>query len=328
MEEHKGMGQQASHAGHAVSSTRKGLIWSLVLTGLFFVVELVVGFLINSVAVIADGFHNFSAAAGIGIALVAMTLAARPPIPGRTFGLLKVEVFGAFINGVLLVGMAAFVVFRGIQGLLDPSDIDPLPMLILAIIGLVIGGIPAALLYQKQKTDINARGAFWHVMQTLLGSVAVLAAALVIQFTGWTQADAVFGMLLAPILLLASWGIITESTRSLLDLTPKSLDLVDIKRKIEDITGMEGVHHLHAWSLTIGKDVLSAHVLVPSFVEAEQTLQKIQGLLKSEFNLYFSTIQMETEICPDLEDSAEAIDFLRQQSVWESEMKHMGHKEG
>lgn len=285
--------EQSGHAMHSVSNTKKGLFLSLILTGLFFVVELVVGLKINSVAVIADAAHNFSAAAGIGIALLATIFAMKPVSKYRTFGFLKIEMFAAWINGALLLGMAYMIFRKGFVNLLNPTPVEILPMIILSIIGLVIGGIPAVLLFQKQKTDINARGAFWHVMETVLGSFAVLLAALIIYFTGWIQADAVLGMLLAPILVIASWKILKESTRELLDLTPKNIDLSEIRKNIKKIKGVRDIHHVHVWNLTLEKTLFSAHVKIENHINHDDVLQKINSMLNKKYKIYFSTIQIE-----------------------------------
>jgi len=284
---------EPGHVAHSVSNTKKGLIWSLILTGLFFIVELIVGFKINSVAVLADAAHNFSAAAGIGIALIATILAMKPVSQDRTFGFLKVEMFAAWINGALLLGMAYMIFRKGIINLLNPTTPEVLPMMILSIIGLIIGGIPAILLFKKQKTDINARGAFWHVMETVLGSFAVLLAALTINFTGWIQADAVFGMLLAPVLVIASWKILKESTRELLDLTPKRINLPEIKKNIKKIKGVENVYHMHVWNLSSEKTIFSAHVKIKKSINSDVVLQKVNSILNKKYNIYFSTIQIE-----------------------------------
>jgi cobalt-zinc-cadmium efflux system protein len=297
---------EAGHAVHAVSSTRRGLFWSLVLTGVFFFIELFVGLKIESVALVADAAHNFSAAAGVGIALIATLFASKPPTPRRTFGFLRLEIFAAWINGVLLLGMA-FVIFRmGIKKLLDPTAVPTTPMLILAVIGLIVGGIPAIVLWRKQKTDVNVRGAFWHVMETVFGSAAVLAAALLVRFTGWLQADAVLGMLLGPVLLVAAWGIISGTTRTLLDLAPGRLDVLEVKKTIEAMPGVDDVHHVHAWTVGVGRDVFSAHVKVDDGADSQSILREITRMLAERFDIYFSTIQVETE-CTDL--PAKEIDF-------------------
>lgn len=293
-DEPDGRREQSAHAVHAVSSTRRGLFWSLVLIALFFVVELVIGLAIGSVAVVADAAHNFSAAAGVGIALLATVFASKPATPQRTFGFLKLEMAAAWINGFLLLLMAYLIARMGIMKLANPEAVETLPMIILAVIGLIIGGVPAIVLFQKQKTDINVRGAFWHVMETVFGSAAVLIAALLVRYAGWLGADAVLGMLLVPVLVLAGWGIVWTASRALLDLTPKNIDLVELKKRIEAMLAVESSHHMHAWSLTTGKDVFSTHVKISGEADAQQILEDITTMLREEYAIYFSTIQLET----------------------------------
>lgn len=293
-DEPDGRREQSAHAVHAVSSTRRGLFWSLVLIALFFVVELVIGLAIGSVAVVADAAHNFSAAAGVGIALLATVFASKPATPQRTFGFLKLEMAAAWINGFLLLLMAYLIARMGIMRLANPEAVETLPMIILAVIGLIIGGVPAIVLFQKQKTDINVRGAFWHVMETVFGSAAVLIAALLVRYAGWLGADAVLGMLLVPVLVLAGWGIVWTASRALLDLTPKNIDLVELKKRIEAMPAVESSHHMHAWSLTTGKDVFSTHVKISGEADAQQILEDITTMLREEYAIYFSTIQLET----------------------------------
>jgi len=303
-DEAEGRRQGSAHAVHSVSSTRKGLFWSFVLTAVFFVVELVVGLAIGSVAVIADAAHNFSAAAGVGIALLATILAAKPATARRTFGFLRLEMASAWINGFLLLLMAYLIARMGIMKLVspEPEAVETLPMIILAVIGLIIGGVPAFVLFQKQKTDINVRGAFWHVMETVFGSAAVLIAALLVRYAGWSGADAVLGMLLVPVLVIAGWGIVWTASRALLDLTPKDIDLVELKERIEAMPGVESSHHLHAWTLTAGKDVFSTHVKVSGEADRQQILEDMTTMLREEYGIYFSTLQLETR-CSNEETS-------------------------
>ena len=294
------------HTAHAVSSTRTGLIWSLALTGSFFLFELIVGLRVGSVALIADAAHNFSAAAGVGIALLGSIFASRPPSATRTFGYLKLEIFTAWINGAILLIMAGFIFKMGIGKLLNPTSLQTTPMFILAGIGLIIGGIPAAMLWQKQKTDVNVRGAFWHVMETVFGSAAVLLAAITVRFTGWLQADAVLGMLLGPVLIAAAWGIVRGSTKTLLDLSPEGLDVLEVKRAIGALPGVNDIHHVHAWSVGIGRTVFTAHVRIAQTYDPLETLRAATQVLKQRFHIYFSTLQVETE-CVEL--PADEIDF-------------------
>lgn len=305
----------SAHSGHMAPSaadarTARALIITGWLTGIYFGVELGIGIWTGSVAVISDAFHTFSAVGGVLIALIAGRLTARPATQFQTFGLLRAEIVGALINGFFLLGMAILVLVMGAMRLRDPVDLSTTPMLIAAGGGLITEIISLSLLYQAQKTNLNVKGAYWHILQTFAGSLIIIVAALTIRFTDFLEIDPLLGMSFGLLLFLASWTIIRAALHILLDNVPKDLDLNEVKNAIEAVHGVESVHHLHAWSITQGKNILSAHVLVTNFPEAEHTLQNIQAMLKSDFQMYFSTIQVETEVCPEIEE-AEEIDFLR-----------------
>jgi cobalt-zinc-cadmium efflux system protein len=291
-------------------ANRRALAITGWLTGLYFLVELGVGLWTGSVAVISDAFHTFSAVGGVLIALVAGRLATRPATRFRTYGLLRAEIAGALINGFFLLGMALLVFGMGFMRLMEPVHLPTTPMLIVAGGGLITEFISLGLLYQGQKTNLNVRGAYWHILQTFGGSLIIIVAALVINFTGFLQIDPILGMAFGLLLFWASWSIIREAFHILLDNVPQDLDLNQVREAIEGVPGVEGVHHLHAWSLTSGRNILSTHVLVSDYGGSEQTLRQIQGLLKDRFPIYFSTVQIETAVCP-IEEEAAAIDFMR-----------------
>jgi cobalt-zinc-cadmium efflux system protein len=244
------------------------------------------------------------------IALVAGRLATRPASRFQTYGLLRAEIAGALINGFFLLGMALLVFGMGFMRLREPIHLPTTPMLIVAAGGLVTELVSISLLYRGQKTNLNVRGAYWHVLQTFGGSLIIIVAALVIKFTGFLQIDPLLGMAFGLLLFWASWSIIREAFHILLDNVPKDLDLEQVREAVERVPGVEGIHHMHAWSLTSGKNILSAHVLVSDYQQGEQTLQQIQELLKSKFQIYFSTVQIETTICSSEEEAA-AIDYMR-----------------
>jgi cobalt-zinc-cadmium efflux system protein len=297
----------------------RALVISGWLTGVYFFIELGVGIWTGSVAVLSDAFHTFSAVGGVLIALVAARLAARPATRYQTYGLIRAEIVGALINGVFLLGMAVFVFVMGSMRLQDPKDLATIPMLAIATGGIATELISMALLYQAQKTNLNVKGAYWHILQTFAGSIIIIIAALVIQFTGFLEIDPLLGMAFGLLLFWASWSIIRSALHILLDNVPRDLDMNDLKHTIEAVPDVVSVHHLHAWSLTTGKNIVSAHVLIGDFATGEPTLQTIQSKLKSDFGIYFSTIQVETEICDEIE-AADEIDFLRQDTDAEHQM--------
>ena len=303
-----------SHTGHLpASGDRKALVISGWLTGLYFIVELGIGIWTGSVAVMSDAFHTFSAVGGVLIALVAMRLSERKSSPARTFGYIRAEILGALFNGLFLVGMAIFVLWMGAMRLMEPIELATTPMLIAAAGGIATELVALWLLYERQKDNLNMRGAYWHILQTFVGSFLIIVSALVIRFTGFVAIDPLLGMAFGLLLLWASWGIMREALHILLQGTPEDLDLEAAIEAIRQLEGVTDVHHVHAWSLTSGRNVFSSHVCVGDFQEGERVLRQASNLLRERFNIYFSTLQIE-EYCLDGEDSAAEIDIMQSQT--------------
>ncbi len=306
------MNANGGHTGgrldHGMASTdARALRITGWLTGIYFVVELAVGIWTGSVAVMSDAFHTFSAVGGVLIALVAANFASRPASQHATFGLIRAEIIGALFNGLFLLGMAGLVLWMGAMRLRSPVELSTGPMLWVAAGGLVTEAIAFRLLYKGQKENLNMKGAFWHILQTLVGSLIIVVAALVIRFTGFTAIDPILGMAFGLALFWASYGIIKESLRILLDAVPKDLELSELTKLFAEIPGVLDVHHAHAWALTTGRNVVSMHVLVASLDGAMSLQRSIGDLLSGHFGIYFSTVQLETE-CLET-DAAAAIDY-------------------
>lgn len=303
-----------SHGGHAghmpASGDRKALVISGWLTGLYFIVELGIGIWTGSVAVMSDAFHTFSAVGGVLIALVAMRLGERKSSPSRTFGYIRAEILGALFNGLFLVAMALYVLW---MGSMRRIELATTPMLIAAAGGIATELVALWLMYERQKDNLNMRGAYWHILQTFVGSFLIIVSALVIRFTGFVAIDPLLGMAFGLLLLWASWGIMREALHILLQGTPEDLDLEAAIEAIRQLEGVTDVHHVHAWSLTSGRNVFSSHVCVGDFQEGERVLRQASNLLRERFNIYFSTLQIE-EYCLDGEDSAAEIDIMQSQT--------------
>lgn len=293
------------HSGHQMPSGDANALkitgW---LTGIYFFIELAIGYWSGSVAVISDAFHTFSAVGGVLIALVATHYATKPASNTASFGLIRAEIIGALFNGLFLLIMAFYVFWMGYQRLKAPMEIPAGPMLIAATGGLITEFISLWLLFGKHKDNLNMKGALWHVIQTFVGSIIIIIAALVIKFTGFYQIDPILGMLFGIVLFWASWGIISDSTRILLQVVPDDFDLGKMHESIEALIEVKDVHHAHVWSLTSGKNIVSMHVRVDSEVDKEKLLIKIHELLKVEFSVYFSTVQIETD-CPEDDEAPE-----------------------
>ena len=303
-----------SHGGHAghvpAGGDRKILVISGWLTGLYFIVELGIGIWTGSVAVISDAFHTFSAVGGVLIALVALRLTERKSSPARTFGYVRAEILGALFNGLFLIVMALVVLWMGAMRLMEPIELATTPMLFAAAGGIATELVALWLLYERQKGNLNMRGAYWHILQTFVGSFLIIISALVIRFTGFMAIDPLLGMAFGLVLLWASWGILREALHILLQGTPEDLDLEAAIEAIRQLEGVTDVHHVHAWSLTSGRNVFSSHICVRNWQDGERVLRQANNLLRQQFNIYFATLQIE-EYCLDGEATAADTDITR-----------------
>lgn len=293
----------AGHQGHMMVSVSEKNIKALKittwLTGIYFIIELGIGIYTGSIAVISDAFHTFSAVGGVLLALIAGRIAMRPADRYKTFGLMRAEILGALFNGFFLLIMAFIVMWMGYKRLLNPIDLPTTPMLLAAFGGLITEFIAIKLLYSKQKNNLNIKGAFWHILQTLVGSIIIIIVALVIRFTDFLIIDPLLGMLFGLVLIYASWSIIQDSLNILLETVPKDIDLDKVKQSLSSIPEVKDIHHIHAWVLTSGKNIFSAHIKIDDFSKSQDILKKIHQILKEEFKFYFSTVQIEKE-CTDL----------------------------
>ena len=203
--------------------------------------------------------------------------------------------------------MALFVFGMGAMRLMEPIDLPTTPMLIAAAGGIATELVALWLLYERQKADLNLRGAYWHILQTFVGSFLIIVSALVIRFTGFLAIDPLLGMAFGVVLLWASWGITKDALHILLQGTPQDLDLDAAIAAIRELEGVTDVHHVHAWSLTSGVNVFSSHVRVRSMAEGDRVLREVSGLLRERFQIYFSTTQIEDR-CLATEEGATAIE--------------------
>lgn len=265
------------------------------LTGVYFVIELALGFYSGSVAVISDAFHTFSAVGGILIAVIANRISARAADKHATFGYKRAEIVGALLNGLFLLLMAVYVLYMGFMRLSGDFELPAGIMMIAAGGGLITEFIAFGLMYRRQKGNLNMQGAFWHVIQTFVGSILIIIAALVIYFTGWTKIDPILGMAFGIVLIYASYGIIRDTFNILMQTVPKDLDVNKIRNELNAITGVVMVRHPHAWVLTSNKNIFSAHLEIDQPEKSDMILRKATELLKQEYGFYFSTIQIERD---------------------------------
>jgi cobalt-zinc-cadmium efflux system protein len=258
------------------------------------VVEVVGGFASNSLALLADAGHMFTDVAGIGLALVAIWVASRPANGGRTFGYLRLEILAAVVNAVLLFGVAGFVIWEAWRRLFAPPEISSGLMLAVAVVGLAANGVSLWLLRDAQRDSLNMRGAYLEVMGDLAGSAAVVAAAIVIALTGWTAADAIASAAIGLLILPRTWALLRDAVDVLLEATPKDVDLARVRAHILEAPGVADVHDLHAWTITSGMNVVSAHVLLREGASPPAVLDHLCTCLAGIFDIEHSTFQLET----------------------------------
>ncbi|MFC7259155.1 cation diffusion facilitator family transporter [Streptomyces lutosisoli] len=298
-----GAGHDHGHAhgapatGTATAAYRGRLRVALSITLTVMVVEIVGGLVADSLALIADAAHMATDALGLGMALLAIHFASRPPSETRTFGYARAEILAALANCLLLLVVGGYVMYEAIQRFVTPADTDGGQAIVFGLIGLVANTISLTLLMRGQKDSLNVRGAFLEVVADALGSVAVIIAAAVIMTTGWQAADPIASILISLMIVPRTWKLLQETLNVLLEAAPKNVDMAEVRAHILALPGVEDIHDLHAWTITSGMPVLSVHVVVSSDVlnaiGHEKMLHELQGCLGVHFDVEHCTFQLE-----------------------------------
>ncbi len=285
-------------AGTAAGGRRGRLAVVLGLTLAVLVAEVVGAVLSGSLALLADAGHMATDAVGIALALTAVHLAQRPPRGRRTFGWQRAEILAAVANGLLLLGVAGYVLVEAVRRIGDPPEIASGLVLVVGAVGLAVNLVSLAVLHQGRKESLNLRGAYLEVLADALGSVAVIVAALVIAVTGWMHADTVASLLIGFLVVPRAWHLLREALDVLLEAAPRGVDLDHVREHILGVDGVIGVHDLHAWTITSGLPVLSAHVVVTDeALEAGhggRVLDALCECLGAHFDMAHCTFQIES----------------------------------
>lgn len=290
------MGAGHSH-GTATGAHRSRLLTALLITLTVMVAEVIGGLISGSLALLADAAHMLTDAAGVGLALLAAWFASRPATPERTFGYQRSEVLAAVVNALLLFGVAGFVLVEAVRRFTSPPEVATGLMLGVAVVGLVANTISLLVLRGGQQESLNVRGAYLEVLGDLLGSAAVIVAAIVIALTGYTQADPIASALIGLMILPRTWGLLREAVDVLLEATPRGVDLTQVRQHLLDTPGVIDAHDLHAWTITSGLPVLSVHVVVAQDVLADggggRVLDSLGACLAGHFDVEHCTFQLE-----------------------------------
>ena len=287
---------------HGTSAPRAGarhvrpLLISLGLTFAFLIVQVVTGFITGSLALLSDAGHMATDVLGLGMALAAIQAASHAQNhPQRTFGLYRLEILAALANAVLLFGVAGYIGFEAINRLSNARDVASTPVLVVGVIGLVINVIAFKLLRAGSKESLNVRGAYLEVMSDMLGSLGVIAAAIIWGITGWTWVDPVIGAAIGLFILPRAYKLGRTAIRVLVQSAPEHLNVAALQADLATIAGVIDVHDLHVWTLTSEMDVASAHLMVASGVDTHSVLDQARVLLAERYGITHATLQVEPD---------------------------------
>jgi cobalt-zinc-cadmium efflux system protein len=303
---HDSHGHHHHGRGHAVAPTpERRTLLAFVLTAGFMVVEAAGGWLAGSLALIADATHMLTDAIALLLAWLAFRLGRMAADRRRSYGYRRFEVLAALINGALVVALAAWIVWEAAGRLAEPSPVLGLPMLAVAVLGLLVNVLVLRTLHghtHGEEENLNLRGASLHVLGDTIGSAAAVVAAVVILSTGWTPIDPLLSLGVAALILINAWQLIRQSAHILLEGVPEGFDEAEVRRCLERIPGVADVHHVHAWSLTSGEPLVTLHLRLAEGGTAETVLSETKSALAARFRLAHSVVQLERGDCPDAGD--------------------------
>lgn len=299
------------HSNTKINDKNKKITFAvMLLTGLFMFVEFIGGYLSNSLALIADAGHMLTDFAALFLAWYAFHLSTKPVDVKRTFGYHRFQVLASFINGISIIALSIWIIYEAISRYKNPIDVLSEQMLIIAMLGLIVNMIALFMLHKANSSSLNIQGAKLHVIGDLLGSVAAIASAVVINATGWMQIDALLSLLVASLLIKSAWTITKRSVNILLEATPDEICQNLIKKEIEkSFDEIKNIHHMHIWSLNSEIILSSMHVVVDknNDLNHDILIHKITQLLKTEYHINHVTVQIEFEKCKSTNDDLECI---------------------
>jgi cobalt-zinc-cadmium efflux system protein len=296
-----GAGSDGHSHGHAAgrAEDRSRLRIVLLVTCVVILVEVVGAWVSGSLALLADAGHMVTDAAAVALALSASYVANLPPTARRTFGFHRAEILAALANAVVLLVVCSYLGYTGVRRLIAPVEVQATAMLVFALVGLLANAVSLAILAQRRDESLNMRGAYLEVLSDLLGSVAVVVAAVVIMGTGYTRADSIASLVIAAAILPRSFSLLRGAVDVLLEATPEHVDLDDVRQHLLQVRGVVDVHDLHAWMITSGMPMLSVHVTVTDRVLDERgvgsLLDEFSECVASHFEVDHATFQIEPE---------------------------------
>lgn len=281
--------------GTAAAKHSKRLAIALAMTATYMIAEVIGGLITGSLALLADAAHMVTDVVGLGLALLAIRFAQRPATPQRTYGFLRMEVLSALTNAVILLLLTIYIIYEAYQRFLAPPEVLSGPMLIVALIGLAVNLVSMRLLASGSQESLNVKGAYFEVLGDMLGSVGVIAASLIIMFTGWQLADPLIGAGIGLFIVPRTWILLKQAVNILMEATPANVDVEKMTESLGAIPGVTAVHDLHVWTITSGTDAMSGHLVVEDASLWREVLREAQTRVRRDFKIDHVTIQVEDE---------------------------------
>jgi cobalt-zinc-cadmium efflux system protein len=288
----EGAGGLMPHA-HGASVAERRVLWASLVTGGFMLAEVAGGLLAGSLALLADAGHMLTDVGALALAYAGMRFARRPADPQRSFGYQRLEVLAAFVNGIALLVLSAWILVEAATRLVEPVEVLGGTMLVIAVLGLAVNVGSFLILRGSAHTNINIRGALVHVIGDLLGSVATVAAALVIYFLQWTPIDPILSALVAVLIIRSGWDITRRAGHILLEGTPENIPGEELRRALAGLAGVERIFHIHVWSLTSGRPLATLHVRLQPGADADAVRLAVKSRLREKFGIEHSTVETE-----------------------------------
>ncbi|MGG2197412.1 cation diffusion facilitator family transporter [Paenibacillus validus] len=289
---HHGIG---GHHDHGREGNKQGLTIALIITAGIMLLEFFGGLWTGSLALLSDSGHMLSDASSLVLSLIAISFAAKPASPAKTFGFYRFEILAALFNGVTLFVIAGIIMWEAYERLLDPPQVASGTMMGIAAIGLLANLLSALALMRKGNVheNVNLRSAYLHILGDALGSVGAIVAGLVMWAFGWYAADPIISVVVALLILKGAWGVINQTVHILMEGTPSRIRLPDVQQTLQGIAGVIDVHDLHVWTITSGLDSLSCHMVVEDQADGQHILQQAIQLIEQRFGIGHATIQIE-----------------------------------
>jgi cobalt-zinc-cadmium efflux system protein len=288
---------QHAHPGAGAGRILK---WSFVATLAFVVLEFAAGLQAHSLALLSDAGHNLTDALALLLAWFAFYFQAKPADEIKTYGYHRAGILAAFVNALVLVALSVYIFYESYHRFLNPQPVNETTMLVVAGLGLVLNAAIMWGLRHEQKSDLNIRGAFLHMLGDALSSIGIIAGAIAIHYTGWQQIDPVLSVFIGLLIVWTAWDVIRESLNILLEGLPRGMSLGSVYSSIREVEGVIDVHDLHIWSLGSCTHALSCHVLVNDMPPSasDTVLRRLNTILSERFQIDHTTVQFEQVTCP------------------------------